>query len=214
MPLNVSEFPAAAVHYPIVFTDGDKATAICVLGLHIVENACLDGQGRWAEGYYVAAYVRRYPFVLARKDNSTDLMLCVDTQSDRIGPDAAEPPYRDGETTDIVKNALERCVTYEREAAASGAVNKKIVEHDLPVQNQGQFTLSSGETLKVTDFRVVDEKRFNALSDEAFIDLREAGALSAIYCHLLSMRNWEAVARRVEAAGKARDLPDVQPAVS
>lgn len=78
------EFSDAAKEYPIVFVragngpDGKSAVApLAVLGLKPGSNLFIEGD-QW-KANYVPAYVRRYPFVMARlEENSPNLAVCFD----------------------------------------------------------------------------------------------------------------------------------------
>ncbi|WP_029057671.1 SapC family protein [Stappia stellulata] len=196
VPLNAVEFAAAARHYPIVFAAGTTPpAAVAVLGLRAGKNLFVDGEGNWQPNTYIPSYARRYPFVLARSEDQSEFVLCIDAASDKVGTDEGTALFEDGEPAEITRKALEFCGAFQREAQASERVLAKLAEHDLLVPNAGRFTLASGEVLTVNDFLVVDDKRFAALSDEAFLDLRHADALPAIYCHMMSMRNWGELVR-------------------
>ncbi|WP_349359166.1 SapC family protein [Stappia sp.] len=200
VPLNAIEFAAAARHYPIVFAAGSTPpAAVAVLGLRRDANLFVNAAGGWVEDLYVPSYLRRYPFILARDAQGKDFALCVDVASDKVGEAAGHALFAEGAASEATRKALEFCSAFHREAQASAAALEKLAEHDLLIPNEGRFTLSSGEVLTVNDFLVVSEERFAALSDAAFLDLRKAGTLPAIYCHLLSMRCWSDLVRRLEA---------------
>lgn len=81
VPLAGTEFYQAAADYPIVFAgDEGEPTPVALLGLREGDNAFVNADGRWRSGTYVPAFVRRYPFVLARGDDSDsdNLTVCVD----------------------------------------------------------------------------------------------------------------------------------------
>src|SRR5690606_19447232 len=59
-----------------------------------------------------------------------------------------------------------------------------------------------GEDSQITGIQVIDETKFNALSGEEFLALRDKALLPLIYSHLLSMANL----RQGVIAGKYRDL--------
>lgn len=200
VPINAVEFAAASRHYPIVFAgSGEPPAAIAVLGLRRDRNLFVSADGAWTDDTYVPSYVRRYPFILARNEDASEFTLCLDMASDKVGPDREAALFDGLEPADITRKALEFCLAFQREARESEAILAKLAEHDLLIANEGRFTLPSGEVLTVNDFRIVDEARFNALEDAAFLDLRRSGALAAVYCHLLSMRNWPALLRRAAA---------------
>ena len=67
IPVTVDEFGLAQRHFPIVFTVGDSPIPIGLMGLNEGVNVFLDGDGRATDPtMYVPAYIRRYPFLLAR----------------------------------------------------------------------------------------------------------------------------------------------------
>src|SRR5579872_3664520 len=83
IPINMIEFPLAARHYPITFV-GPEATPMAIVGLQ-TENLFLDAEGHWKEGYYIPAFVRRYPFIFAKGEATNEYSLCVDDVPDVVG---------------------------------------------------------------------------------------------------------------------------------
>jgi hypothetical protein len=84
IPISHTEFQLVAREYPIVFTTGDEGktfSAVAVLGMATGENLFYD-KNAWAEGIYVPAYARRYPFCMARvtldKVEQKDRLICVE----------------------------------------------------------------------------------------------------------------------------------------
>ena len=67
LPLNVAEFPRAALSYPIAFSAATPSFPIAILGVSSGINLFVDEEGNWLPGTYVPAYARRYPFFLARE---------------------------------------------------------------------------------------------------------------------------------------------------
>lgn len=202
IPLNAIEFPRAARHYPIVFPSGaTPQAALAILGLRREENLFVSKKNTWTQGAYVPAYVRRYPFLLARTPQSDQFTLCADLQSGFFSQETGQELFEDGTAASTSENALNFCVAYQRDTLISDRILAKLQEHDLLAAKDGNFTLADGETLRLSDFQIVDEEKFNALSDTAFLDLRKAGALSAIYSHLLSLQNWSDL---VDLAGQTK----------
>lgn len=201
VPLNAIEFGVAARHYPIVFAAGTTPpAAVAVLGLRQDRNLFVDGEGVWAADTYIPSYVRRYPFILARNDEASEFALCIDAASDKIAADGETRFFEGAEPTEATRKALDFCAAFQRESRESEALMRQIAEHDLFAPNAGRFTLPGGEVLNVNDFSIIDETRVNALSDQAFLDLRKSGALPVIYAHLWSMRNWADLVRRTAEA--------------
>ncbi|MEM7426787.1 MAG: SapC family protein [Pseudomonadota bacterium] len=196
IPITAAEFPAVARDYPIVFTTGENPGAIAIVGLRRDENLMLDKKGSWLKGTYVPAYVRRYPFIFLRSSEGDQFALCIDRASKQVVKGSKAPLFEGKELGEVTKNALEFCKAFQQQHMATEKVAEILREHDLLSQNQGRFNLPDGRSVAITDFMTVDEKKFNALSDEAFIAIRKSGALPPIYCHLISMGSWQRLVER------------------
>src|ERR1700704_2251370 len=84
IPISYTEFQLVAREYPIVFTSGDDGKTfapVAVLGLTAGENLFFSGDA-WAQGVYVPAYARRYPFCMAKvtldKVQQKDRLICIE----------------------------------------------------------------------------------------------------------------------------------------
>ncbi|MBV8237465.1 MAG: SapC family protein, partial [Sphingomonas sp.] len=78
IPLTVEEFPLAQRFMPIVFSAGEDPVPLALMGLNEGVNVFIDADGKLTEeNFYVPAYVRRYPFMLARlRPDADELSLC------------------------------------------------------------------------------------------------------------------------------------------
>ena len=87
VPLTVDEFALVQRHYPIVFSVGDAPVPIALMGLNEGVNVFLDENGRATDpNIYIPAYLRRYPFLLAKlRPDSDELSLCYDPTSGAVG---------------------------------------------------------------------------------------------------------------------------------
>ena len=68
---------------------------------------------------------------------------------------------------------------------------------------RGAVTLASGERLSLGGFRVIDEEKFMGLPDDVFLDWRQRGWIPLVYCHLLSMSNWQSLTETIGDAEEA-----------
>jgi hypothetical protein len=199
--VNATEFAAAARSFPIVFVAGETPAPVAILGLAEGRNLFVGDDGHWVRTAYVPAYVRRYPFILAAagREEAQRLGLCIDEACPWIGRERGEPLFRDGKQTEIVDRALKLCVAFHREHRATGVFTRALAERDLLVPYRADLTLPGGRKLAVGGFQVIDRARFDALDGETFLDWRRRGWLPAVYAHLMSMAQWQALAER--AAG-------------
>ena len=205
-----NEFPLAQRFYPIVFTAREPVAALAVLGLQRDENLFVDETGAWAEGAYVPAYVRRYPFIFM-EGAGDQLVLCIDEESSALTETEGQKLFDKDQPTPLVAEALRFSAAFHKQAKDTTEFARALDEHKLLVENTANVTLKAGRHFSLSGFRVIDERKFNELPNEVILDWRKKGWLALVYCHLLSMANWnrlsELAARRIAAAGAA-DRPN------
>src|SRR3954454_3399585 len=116
VPLTVDEFALVQRHYPIVFSVGDTPVPIALMGLNEGVNVFLDESGRAADpNLYIPAYLRRYPFLLAKlRQDSDELSLCYDPTSGAVGDFADGEALFDGDQPSAATQAiLQFCEQFE-----------------------------------------------------------------------------------------------------
>jgi SapC protein len=192
--LHMQEFRFAAAHYPVVFSDDAVAMPIAVLGYREGRNLFVDAQGQWAEGAYVPAYVRRYPFVIGQGAKPDEPILYLDRDSDIVVDMAdeaeADALFVDGAPSERVKQALEFCGAFQQQAPLTQAFVDAINKHDLLENKEIRLDLPKGQQQLLTGLRIIDEAKFNALPDEEFLVWRRQGWVAAVYWHWASMDNF------------------------
>jgi hypothetical protein len=83
---RVDEFAQAQRNFPIVFSAGDNPVPLALMGLNEGINVYFDVEGKPLDDAYVPAYIRRYPFLLARlKPDAEEMSLCFDPSCDVLG---------------------------------------------------------------------------------------------------------------------------------
>lgn len=194
--LAAVEFADACKEYPIVFVragqpgaDGKQAIApLAVLGLRPGSNLFIDGDN-WA-GNYVPAYVRRYPFVMARLDQSADNMaVCYDSKWAAFNETTGEALFKDGQPTEFLLNAKTFLENFEQEAERTRLICNLLQEMDLLQDMRFEATLPNGEKLDVEGFLALDEKKYSELADDKVLQLYRNGLISMLKMHRLSLTN-------------------------
>ena len=188
--LGAAEYSRAMRNYPIVFTSGEPRVAVAVLGLDGNENLFVGEDGKWREGDYIPAYVRRYPFIFLEQPGKAELTLCIDEASGLLTQSDDHLLFESGEPTQLVRNALNFCREFHEQTLASAAFVAELAQRGLLVPNEARIRLNSGKELTLRDFQIVDEAKFNALPDDVFLDWRRRGWLPLVYAHLMSMASW------------------------
>jgi SapC len=192
--LGAAELPHAMHSYPIVFTSREPLAAVAVLGLEDNDNLFVGEDGKWREGHYVPAYVRRYPFLFLEQPEKNELVLCIDENSGLLTRSADRPLFEDGEPTQLVRDTLAFCRDFSDQTMKSAAFVGELANRELLIPNQARIALASGREMTLHGFRIVDEAKFNALPDEVILDWRRRGWLQLVYCRLLSMAHWRGLA--------------------
>lgn len=192
--LQAQEFRLAAAFYPIIFADEDLPTPLAVLGYRSGENLFVDAEGAWAEGAYIPAYVRRYPFATGQGAAPGEQLLYIDEASDLVvdleAEPGAEPLFADGEPSAHTQKALEFCTAFQQQAAVTSAFVEAIQAHDLLETKEVRLDLPGGGKQLLTGLRVIAEDKFKALPDTDFLEWREKGWLPLVYWHWASMDNF------------------------
>ena len=193
VPLNATEFGRALKHYPIVFVDSNPSAPVAVLGLRDAENLFVSVDGKWSEKTYIPQYVTRYPFIFLENQEQGQFILCVDTDSELVKEDGEHKFFDGKEVTDLSKRALDMCTNYQAQFNFTVDFVKALKEHDLLIPNQADITLNNGEKLSLSGFQVVNEKKFNELSDEVVLDFHRKGYTALIHAHFISILNWQSL---------------------
>lgn len=201
IPVTVTEFGMAAAAYPIIFV-GDEYTPVAVMGVRQGENVFVRDDGQTEPDFYVPAFVRRYPFVFANDNQGERLLLCIDRDAPMVTNQPDVPLFENGEPTAFTQNAIDFCTEFERQRRSTTefvAIIKRLglfEQKSVAFQPRDQQGNAQGDQQKIADYWAIDENKLNELSDEQFKELRTAGALGAIYAHMISLLNWQRVIQR------------------
>ncbi len=204
-PLMLQEFVAAAPHYPIFFlknADSNEYNAVAVFGL--VEGQNLFVKDDKFEGQYVPAAVRAYPFTLAQASDD-QLVLCINEQSDIVSQTEGQALFdAEGKATEFFEGVNSFFKDFIDANNVSRNITAQIAEMDLFKADGLQYRDGAGAERRVNGFYVIDREKFDALTDEQFLNLRKFGVLPAIYAHFSSLdRIGSVIARLPVEAAKA-----------
>ena len=164
VPITVDEFVSAQRYYPIVFSVGENPVPLALMGLNEGVNVFVDGDGKLLGECYVPAYIRRYPFMLARlRPEADELSLCFDSQSGLVGDfEEGQPLFADGQPSETTNAILKFCEEFELSAQRTNAFMKELTESDLLIDGEVSIQPSdSTQPFLYRGFRMVgSEKRW------------------------------------------------------
>ncbi|MBI2960194.1 MAG: SapC family protein [Betaproteobacteria bacterium] len=212
LPVSFTEFVIACRDYPLVFmsTDNGKTFgAIAVVGMAANENLFVKN-GAWEVNTYVPAYVRRYPFCMARITLGTveqsDRVVCVESSfiaedGEAMFDDAGEPLER---WTQINKLLNE----FEADLERSREMCSILADYVLLEPFTIQATLKDSTPLNLGGMYRVAEKKLEYLNAAQHKNLFKKGIVGRIYAHLLSLDNFGRVLARKGASSQAAQAAD------
>lgn len=191
VPVTVDEFMLAGRFFPIIFSAGDQPVPLALMGLHEGANTYFDDEGKLIDRtIYVPAYLRRYPFMLARLTEATDqLSLCFDPTADAVGDFDDGEALFDGENPSQATNdILAFCEQFEQAGQRTGAFMTDLkgmgllMDGEVAIQPE-----NSDQPFVYRGFQMVDEAKFRDLRGDELRKMNQNGTLALVMAHLFSL---------------------------
>lgn len=206
VPLTAEEFPQAQRHYPIIFSAGDNPVPLALMGLNEGVNVFMGDDGKMKNPVYIPAYIRRYPFLLAKlRQDSNELSLCFDPEAGAIGEfEEGEPLFNDaGEANESVKQILSFCEQFEQAGARTAAFMEEIKKLDLLMDGEVSIQQTGNDKPFVyRGFKMVNEEKLRELRGDELRKINQSGLLPLIYAHLFSLQVMRELFSQQVADGK------------
>ena len=196
IPISYSEFALIEREYPIVFIAGEGGAyaAVAVLGMTEGENL-FNAAGHWAKNVYVPAYVRRFPFCMAKvtldKVEQQNRLICIekgwqDESGEALFDDKGQPLEK--------WKGIEKLLSeYEVDLERSREMCAILTDYGLlePFTMQAKFNQDKGgNAFHLTGMHRVAEGKIEHLNASQLKNLVRKGILSRVYAHLLSLDNF------------------------
>ena len=190
IPLTIDEFVSAQRCFPIVFSAGDVQVPLALLGLNEGVNVFVDDDGLPINPFYIPAYVRRYPYLLAKLDpQSEELSLCFDPDSGLVSNEGTGNALFDGDKPSEALNAiLKFCEDFEIAAQRTSAFVKELQEMDLLIDGEVTIQPDGAEQPFVyRGFQMINEEKLRGLEGDELKRMNQNGMLPLILAHLFSV---------------------------
>lgn len=192
IPLTVEEFVVASRNYPIIFSAGDNPVPLALMGMNEGVNVFLDDEAKFVSPVYLPAYIRRYPFMLARiRPDSDELTLCFDPSSDVVGDFKKEgTALFDGtEATETTREILKFCEDFEQAGARTQAFVEELKKYELLMDGEVAIQQEGKEAPYVyRGFQMVNEEKLRDMRGDELRKISQNGMLPLIYAHLFSLQ--------------------------
>ncbi|OYW49336.1 MAG: multidrug transporter [Novosphingobium sp. 28-62-57] len=190
IPLTAEEFPQAARHYPIIFASGENPVPLALMGLNEGVNVFVDEGGKVTQPIYIPAYVRRYPFLLAKLNpSSEELSLCFDPSSGLLGEsDEGQALFTDGQPSDATKAALSFCEQFEQAGQRTQAFIDELKKHDLLMEGEVAIQQEGNEQPFIyRGFQMINQEKLREIRGDVLRGWAQSGLLPLLYAHLFSL---------------------------
>ena len=188
----VHEFSRAASTYPIVFLEdkvNDQFRPVVMLGLQEGENLFVQ-DGKWSASY-IPAIIRRYPFALSKTGEDNRYVICIDQDSEFINETEGQALFNEDGTGSEVIDRVKKYLTELQQMEIFTEEFCKTMKHENMFTPLNMKVRVGDEIKNVGGAYVINEERFNSLSDEKFVELRKKQYLPVVYSHLSSLAQIE-----------------------
>ncbi len=212
IPLTTDEFSVAMRYYPIIFSAGSDPVPLALMGLNEGVNVFVDGDNQLTPANtYLPAYVRRYPYMLARLNpQSEDMSLCFDPLSGLVGEtEDGVALFENGEPTEQTTNTLQFCEQFEMGAQRTGQFMKDLLETGL--LEEGEVSIQHPNVTNpyvYRGFQMVNEEKLRELRGDQLRKMNQNGMLVLLHAHLFSLNLMTEIFNRQMEQGKVP--PQVQ----
>jgi len=209
VPVSYSEFASACRDYPLAFVSTDAGkhfSPVAIIGMAGAENLYLT-DGHWDEKTYLPAYVRRYPFCMARVSldgtPQADRLVCVEKDFIIAEGEGGELMFdASGSATQRWTGISQLLEEYERDLERTREMSEILADYALFEPFTLQATLKNTGPVNLGGMYRVDEKKLEFLNAAQHKNLIKKGIMGRIYAHLISLDNFARLLAR-KAAVKA-----------
>jgi hypothetical protein len=210
IPITIDEFIPVQRFFPIVFSAGENSLPLALMGLNEGVNVFVDNDGKLLGDVYLPAYIRRYPFMLARlAPDAQELSLCFDPTSDLVGDFDDGMPLFDGEKpSESTNNILKFCEEFELSAQRTVQFMNELKESNLLMDGEVSIQAPGAEQPAIyRGFMMVNEEKLRELRGDELRKMNQNGMLALIFAHLYSMQLMRDIFAKQVDQGKGPPIP-------
>ncbi len=195
VPITAPEFGTAAASFPVIFA-GEEKTPLAVMGIRANENLFIT-DGQFAQDFYMPAFARRYPFVLAGDQVNDRFVVCVDVDAECVTDKDPNQRFFDGDNTStFTQEAFQFLQNFERDRQATQTMIERFKALDLfehkEMNFQGQNADGSpAPKQKIADYFAVTEEKLKGLDAKTLKEFTDNGYMAVAHAHMISLSNWQ-----------------------
>jgi hypothetical protein len=205
-PVFLHELPQVIREYYICFPSNQSDLPHVILGFEKGVNRYVTDKGVW-QASYIPAFIRRYPFILARDKNKAaegaKFTLAVDAKAPHLSTSEGERLFtHGGERSAVLEDRIKLLQAIEKQLTITREAVREIDGRGL--FRMQEITMKSGEekVAAIRGLRMIDEDKFGDS------DLKPGPAMQLVYAHLFSIAN---LGYGVLAGKQKSSVPSVDP---
>lgn len=190
IPVTIDEFTLVGRRMPIIFSVGDDPVPLALTALNEGVNTFFDDTGRLLdEEAYVPAYIRRYPFLLARlRPDAQEMSLCFDPTTEAVGAfEDGEPLFTNGQPSEATRGILQFNEQFEQAGQRTQQFMAELKQSELLMDGEVTITPEGGQPFVYRGFMMVDEEKLKELRGDQLRKMSKSGMLPLLYAHLFSL---------------------------
>ena len=191
IPVTIDEFIPAQRTFPIIFSAGENPVPLALMGLNEGVNTFIDDEGKPIDGNaYMPAYLRRFPFMLAKlRPESDELSRCFDPTSGIIAEDdEGQALFEGDQPTELTRGILAFCEQFETAGQRTHAFVEELQKADLLMEGEVSVQPEgASQPFVYRGFRMVDEEKLRNMRGDELRKLNQNGVLPLIFAHLMSL---------------------------
>jgi SapC protein len=216
VPITIDEFISVQRYCPIIFSVGETSLPLALMGLNEGVNVFVDDEGKLLGETYVPAYVRRYPFMLARlAPDAQELSLCFDPTSGLVGEfDEGQPLFDGDKPTEATNSILKFCEEFELSAQRTTHFMKELQDAELLMDGEVSIQAQgSDQPVVYRGFMMVNEEKLRDMRGDELRKMNQNGMLALIFAHLFSMQLMRELFAKQMEQGKGPAIPGFSPGI-
>jgi hypothetical protein len=184
-PVFLQEMPQVIREYYVCFPNNQSDLPHVILGFEEGVNRYVTEDGAW-RAEYIPAFIRRYPFILARDKNKVGnkFTLAVDAKAPHLSTSEGERLFTDdGERSAVLDDRIKLLQAIETQRTITQEAVREIEAAGL--FRMQEITMKAGEqkVAAISGLRMIDEDKLRESS------LKPGPALQIVYAHLFSIAN-------------------------
>ncbi len=200
LPVALPEFGAVGADMPIAFVKNSQTNqfqSVAVTGLVPGENLFIQDD-QWLTPF-VPRILAVYPFTLIPHEvdgQTSHFLVGIDENSSLFSQTEGELLMTpEGEESEYLQRRKQHLLDHQRATLATQKFEETLTRLELLIE-QGINVQVGDKEQRLNGLYIVDEKKLNALSDAALLELQRQGFLSAIHAHLFSLHQFARLAQR------------------